>query len=170
MQWDIYGVWFSSSLRLPKIASGYLILVVGSLAWLPRNLEFTHIPDNPGYLKSVQATWNPGLEAQLGYQAIFLKLYTAYMCNVADIFLHGSMPTIYVYQSFGSHCSLQWVHMRYIYWHSCLLCYIKFFWYIQVISNSTRIMTPRIPYALMKDLCNLLDISIFHEYASIWPY
>ena len=32
--------------------------------------------DNPGHLKSVQAIWNPGLVAQPGYQAIFLKSYT----------------------------------------------------------------------------------------------
>ena len=49
-------VCYTGTLRLPKIALDYLILVVGSPAWLPRNLEFTHIPDNPGYLKSVWVT------------------------------------------------------------------------------------------------------------------
>ena len=42
-----------------------------------------------------------------------------------------------------------------------------FFWYILVISNSTRIVTPRIPHVIAKELCNLLDVSISHEYASI---
>ena len=37
----------------------------------------------------------------------------------------------------------------------------------KVLSNSSRVVTPRISHAIMKDLCNLLDISIFHEYASI---
>ena len=36
-----------------------------------------------------------------------------------------------------------------------------------IIGNSTRITTPRIPHAIAKELCNLLDISIFHEYASV---
>ena len=47
-------------------------------------------------------------------------------------------------------------------------CYIKFFWYIQVIviSNSTKIMTPTIPHVIAKELCNTLHISNFHAYAS----
>ena len=31
-------------------------------------------------------------------------------------------------------------------------------------------MTPRIPQVTAKLLCNILDISIFHEYVSILPY
>ena len=31
-------------------------------------------------------------------------------------------------------------------------------------------MIPRIPFVIAKEVCNILDISIFHEYASIWPY
>ena len=48
---------------------------------------------------------------------------------------------------------------------SCGLCYIKFFWYfkLSVMSNSTRIMTSRIPQEIAKELCNLQDISNFHE-------
>ena len=38
---------------------------------------------------------------------------------------------------------------------------------MQIIGNNTKIMTPRIPHAIAKELCNILDISIFHEYASI---
>ena len=34
-------------------------------------------------------------------------------------------------------------------------------------SNNTKIMPPRIPHAIAKELCNILDISIFHEHASI---
>ena len=30
-----------------------------------------------------------------------------------------------------------------------------------VISNSTKIMTPRIPHVIVKELCNILDISNF---------
>ena len=81
IQHTIYtNVWFSGSLRLLKIASDYLSLVVVSPAWLPRNLEFTHIFDNLGYLKSVWDTWNPGLVAQLGYWKFFLNhtLYTLF--------------------------------------------------------------------------------------------
>ena len=29
-------------------------------------------------------------------------------------------------------------------------------------------MTPRIPHAIAKELCNILDISNFHEYASVY--
>ena len=39
-----------------------------------------------------------------------------------------------------------------------------------VISNNTKFVTPRIPYAIVKELCSILDISNFHEYASIWPH
>ena len=46
-------------------------------------------------------------------------------------------------------------------------CYIKFIQYIQIIGNNTKIVTPRIPHVIAKELCNILDISIFHEYASI---
>ena len=31
-------------------------------------------------------------------------------------------------------------------------------------------MTPRIPQTIAKELCKILDIFNFHEYASIWPY
>ena len=49
------------------------------------------------------------------------------------------------------------------------LCYIKFFQYVQfiVISNNTKTMTPRIPPAIAKVLCNILDISNFHKYANV---
>ena len=46
-------------------------------------------------------------------------------------------------------------------------CSLKVFWYIHVIGNSTKIMTPRIPHAIVKELCKVLDISISHKYASI---
>ena len=39
-----------------------------------------------------------------------------------------------------------------------------------VIGNNTKIMTPRIPHAIVKELCNILDISISHEYAIVSPY
>ena len=29
---------------------------------------------------------------------------------------------------------------------------------------------PEFPHVIAKELCNILDISISHEYASIWPY
>ena len=39
-----------------------------------------------------------------------------------------------------------------------------------VIGNNTKIMTPRIPHVIGKELCNILYISISHEYTSILPY
>ena len=46
-------------------------------------------------------------------------------------------------------------------------CYIKFFQYIQIIGNNTKIVTSRIPHVIAKELCNILDISVSHEYANI---
>ena len=40
-------------------------------------------------------------------------------------------------------------------------CYVKFFQYIQIIGNSTSIMAPRIPHAIVKELCNILEFLFF---------
>ena len=48
----------------------------------------------------------------------------------------------------------------YIWLYTVLLVYL-------VIGNNPKNMTPRIPHAIAKQLCNILDISDFHKYASI---
>ena len=35
-----------------------------------------------------------------------------------------------------------------------------------IISNNTKIVTPVIPHVIAKELYNILDISISHEYAN----
>ena len=46
-----------------------------------------------------------------------------YVCNVPAIFAQGMCQCeMYVYQHLWWHCWVHWVHMRYIYWHSCLIC------------------------------------------------
>ena len=46
-----------------------------------------------------------------------------HMFTVAGIFVQGHMPVIWncACQWSWSHCSLHLFHMRYIYWHSCLI-------------------------------------------------
>ena len=40
-------------------------------------------------------------------------------------------------------------------------------WYLVI---ALELWLPEFPHVIEKELCNLLDISIFHEYASICPY
>ena len=51
------------------------------------------------------------------------KCIGTYMCNVADIFVSDicQLCEMYVYQCLCSHYWLHPVHMRYMYWHSCLI-------------------------------------------------